>query len=355
MIDKPSDLSDDEPINPNLNPHLHSNVRLMGGLLGKAIRRQSGDRLYQRVEDIRKLAIKARSSNHKGSQALHQQLEGLSAEDMYSLARAFSLFLNLSNIADQHEQLRLHKSLDWDGLDENAERPDVQNAFCKLNDKISSIIKQGVDTDTLYKTVCEMAIEPVLTAHPTEVSRRTVSNKYLRIAHILEELDQPKLRDYHIEQLHDRLYRVITEIWETDGIRRQKPTPLDEAKSGLVVLEQTMWDAIPDVLRTLCRILKKHTGKPLPLEATPLRICSWMGGDRDGNPNVTPAVTQQVIYASRWKAAELFRLEISMLRDELSMNHCDDALCQKVGKQHEPYRVLLKKLLMRITKSYMKK
>ena len=335
----------------NRNPHLDKNVHLLGDLLGKAIRAQSGEALFKRVEEVRHLAIDARISGKTDQQALHDKLIGLSAEDMYRLARAFSLFLNLSNIADQHEQLRLHKALDWDGLDANAKRPTTQNAFCKLNDRVQVILDKGISPEKLYDTVCELAIEPVLTAHPTEVMRRTVSNKYLRISQILEALDQPHLRDYQIEAQHDRLYRVITEIWETDEIRRNKPTPLDEAKSGLVVLEQTMWDALPEVLRTLSRILKKHTGMPLPLDATPLRICSWMGGDRDGNPNVTPMITKQVICASRWKAAELYFNEIKALRDELSMNHCDDALRERVGNKHEPYRVLLKDLLKKIKRT----
>jgi len=239
-----------------LVPHLNDNVRLLGGLLGDAIRSQSGDTLFQMVEDVRRLSIAARSGLEKQNQALHQKLAGLSSEDMYHLARAFNLFLNLSNIADQYEQLRLHKALDWDGLDENSERPAYQSSFCKLNNKFASILESGVTPEKLYKTVCKLAIEPVLTAHPTQVSRRTVSNKYLRIENILEALDKPGLRDYHVVDLHAQLYRVITELWETDEIRRQKPTPLDEAKSGLVVFDQTLWDAVPQVLHTLSRVLQ---------------------------------------------------------------------------------------------------
>jgi len=335
----------------NLVPHLNENVRLLGGLLGDAIRVQSGETLFQMVEDVRRLSIDARSGLEAQSEALHEKLAGLSSDDMYQLARAFNLFLNLSNIADQHEQLRQHKALDWHGLDENCERPAYQSSFCKLNNKFTSILESGVPADTLYETVCELAIEPVLTAHPTQVSRRTVSNKYLRIENLLEALDQPGLRDYHIVDLHNQLYRVITELWETDEIRRQKPTPLDEAKSGLVVFDQTLWDAVPQVLHTLSRILQKHTQKRLPLDATPLRICSWMGGDRDGNPNVTPQITEQVICASRWKSAELFCIEIKALRDELSMNDCNKRLAKKVGDKHEPYRVLLKKLLKKLSRT----
>ncbi len=168
---------------------------------------------------------------------------------------------------------------------------------------------------------------------------------------MLEALDRPGLRDYHIEALRQQLYRVITELWETDEIRRQQPTPLDEARSGLVVFDQTLWDAVPQVLNTLSRILSKHTGRPLPLEATPLRICSWMGGDRDGNPNVTPEMTEQVIWASRWKAAELYYREIRELREELSMNDCNAELRDVVGDAHEPYRVLLKKLLKQLSRT----
>ena len=345
-----SESNNDERLT-RLVPHLNKNVRLLGGLLGDAIRAQSGEELYQTVEDVRKLSIAARSGLKKQNLALHQKLSDLSADDMYHLARAFNLFLNLSNIADQYEQLRLHKALDWDGLDENAERPVAQSSFCKLNNKFASILETGVPPDALYTAVCELAIEPVLTAHPTQVSRRTVSNKYLRIENILEALDQPGLREYHIVDLHNQLYGVITELWETDEIRRQKPTPLDEAKSGLVVFDQTLWDAVPQVLYTLSRILQKHTGKHLPLDATPLRICSWMGGDRDGNPNVTPLITEQVICASRWKAAELYFDEIKSLRDELSMNHCNEALRSVVGDRHEPYRVLLKKLLNKLNRT----
>ena len=124
-----------------LVPHLNENVRLLGELLGDAIRAQGGESLFQMVEDVRRLSIAARSGQEKQNLALHQKLVELSSDDMYHLARAFNLFLNLSNIADQYEQLRLHKALDWDGLDENAERPAYQSSFCKLNNKFASILE----------------------------------------------------------------------------------------------------------------------------------------------------------------------------------------------------------------------
>ena len=335
----------------NLNPHLDDNIRLLGSLLGKAIQTQSGDELYDMVEYVRRLSIAARQGEQAQAVVLQEKLSGLPAKDMYLLARAFNLFLNLANIADQYEQLREHKALDWFGLDENAERPVHKSPFCKLNNKFALILKQDISAEQLYDAVCNLSIEPVLTAHPTEVARRTVSNKYLRINRLLKSLDQPGLREYHIEELQNQLYRVITELWETDEIRRQQPTPLDEAKSGLIVFDQTLWDAVPNVLYTLSRILHKYTGHTLPLDATPLRICSWMGGDRDGNPNVTPEMTEKVICTSRWKAAELYFREIKALRDELSMNRCNNRLREETGDSHEPYRVLLKELLAKLSRT----
>ncbi|MBA0805740.1 hypothetical protein Gohar_005231, partial [Gossypium harknessii] len=116
--------------------------------------------------------------------------------------------------------------------------------------------------------------------------------------------------------------REITSIWQTDELRRHKPTPVDEARA----VEQSLWKAVPHYLRRVSTALKKHTGKPLPLTCTPIKFGSWMGGDRDGNPNVTAKVTRDVSLLSRWMAIDLYIREIDSLRFELSMNRCNDRL-----------------------------
>ena len=128
------------------------------------------------------------------------------------------------------------------------------------------------------------------------------------------------------EFLIEDLIREITALWQTDELRRKKPTPVDEARSGLHIVEQSLWTALPTFCRQLSAALKKHTGHALPLDCVPVRFASWMGGDRDGNPNVTAKVTQQVAYLARWIAADLYLKEVDALAFELSMASCNDEL-----------------------------
>lgn len=334
-----SNFADEQLINKNLR----ENIRLLGSILGDTIKEQCGDELYEHVESVRKLAIAVRNGESTPTQ-LHKQLHGLPAEQVYLLARSFTLFLNLANIADQHAQLKIDLQAQDDPQKD-------KSSFCKLNDKMQSFIDKGIDPDILYDTVCNLSIEPVLTAHPTEVVRRTISNKYLRITRLLERLGRTQIKHSTREDTLQKLAQVITEIWATDEIRRIQPTPVDEAKSGQVVVEHTIWDAVPHAARTLSNTLELHTGRQLPLSCTPIRVCSWMGGDRDGNPNVTPLVTEQVIRVSRWKAAELFHKEIHELRRELSMNNCNTALSEAAKEQHEPYRIVLRELLDKLNRT----
>src|SRR3712207_9471022 len=112
-------------------------------------------------------------------------------------------------------------------------------------------------------------------------------------------------------------------------------------RGGLLVFEQSLWHALPRYLRELDRALHAHTGRRLPLAVSPIRFGSWMGGDRDGNPNVTPEVTRQAILLGRWMAADLYFREVDLLRAELSMASCSDEMRAQVGDSHEPYRHVL--------------
>ena len=150
------------------------------------------------------------------------------------------------------------------------------------------------------------------------------------------------------EGLLDGIRRTILSIWLTEEIRGKRPTPVDEARGGLYYFEQTLWDAIPAFLRTLEACLQKHTGSPLPLHAAPFRFGSWMGGDRDGNPNVTPEVTRQVCGLARWIAADLYSREVQLLLSELSLVKCSDELRKRVGTSREPYRTLLREVRRRL-------
>ena len=139
----------------------------------------------------------------------------------------------------------------------------------------------------------------MLTAHPTEVVRRTLLRKHNRIAALLARRDARDLTTFERDETEQALRRDITSCWLTDEIRRTRPTPLDEAHGGLAYFEETLWDVVPRFLRLLDAALLKFTDKPLPLTATPVRFGSWMGGDRDGNPHVTADVTRKVCLLAR--------------------------------------------------------
>jgi len=208
----------------------------------------------------------------------------------------------------------------------------------------------------LLEHVNKLSIDLVLTAHPTEIVRRSVSTKFLRISNLLAELDKTDISRAERSQIELGLHRAIAEVWETDEIRRKRPTPVDEAKNGLFAVEQTLWDAVPIALRQFDQALQHAISERLPLEAKPIKFGSWMGGDRDGNPNTTPVVTQKVCLMSRLRAAKLFYQEIDLLRQDLSMKTCGPSLQNWLSEETaEPYRVLLrgvKKTLRNTIKMY---
>ena len=331
---------------------LRDDVRLLGALLGETIRQQHGLPLYQLVEEIRQLAKDARQGDEVDISKLMARLDRLDTSEMVILARAFALFLNLANIAEQHHQVRQRRSLAASPADGDTKKSPptfLEAGFDKL-------ISEGVTPERLLEHVNKLSIELVLTAHPTEIVRRSVSSKFLRISKLLYQRDKPDLSRVERRQNELALHRAIAEVWETDEIRRLRPTPVDEAKNGLIAVEQTLWDAVPLALRQFDQALEHAIGERLPLSAVPVRFGSWMGGDRDGNPNTTPAVTREVCLMSRLRAAKLFYREIDQLRQDLSMTTCSSGLAEKIGgKSPEPYRVLLrgmKKKLRNTIKMY---
>ena len=129
------------------------------------------------------------------------------------------------------------------------------------------------------------------------------------------------------------MQRLIAEAWHTEEIRRTRPTPVDEAKWGFAVIEHSLWHAIPNYLRKADQALHAATGLRLPLEAAPIRFASWMGGDRDGNPNVTAPVTREVLLLARWMAADLYLRDVDHLAAELSMQQASAGVAGQGGRQ----------------------
>lgn len=312
---------------------LREDIRQLGGLLGSTIHDQNGAAVYDIVEEIRGLAKDARGGDTAAGQALEERLAALPDEWIVPVVRAFSQFLNLANIAEQHHRVR--RSRAW------LRDPESGPLRGSLEEFFTRMLPE-TEPEALHATLAGLNIELVLTAHPTEVMRRSMLQKYNRIAELLEKGDRLDPTPEEIEEVHQALRREITAAWETDEIRRRRPAPQDEARWGLAVIEQTLWDVVPHFLRRLDRMLLRHTGKGLELDAAPIHFGSWMGGDRDGNPRVTAAVTREVCLLNRWQAVELYEREVAALVEELSVRTANAELRELVGDAWEPYRTALK-------------
>ena len=313
---------------------LRDDVRLLGNLLGETLKEHAGQDLFNQIEQIRALAKGARDGQVEAEKQLEQLFLSLEDAEFLPLTRAFTHFLNYANIAEQYHVVRSRRQSEFD-----AHSPS-QNPLDQLLEKFK---QQDISADTLFKQICELNIELVLTAHPTEVSRRTLIQKYDGINNCLFKVDQQKLTPRERDTVLQELKQLICSAWQTDEIRQHRPTPVDEAKWGFTTIEQTLWNAVPKFVRQLDDMVEVHCGKRLPLSIAPVRFSSWMGGDRDANPNVTQQITQEVLWLSRWKAADLYLRDMEDLRWELSIQQSSDELIQVLGTPHaEPYREYLR-------------
>ncbi|MFB4390890.1 MULTISPECIES: phosphoenolpyruvate carboxylase [unclassified Pseudomonas] len=318
----------------DIDVRLREDVHLLGELLGETIRQQHGEAFLQKIEDIRH---SAKADRQGAAEQLSTTLADLAEDDLLPVARAFNQFLNLANIAEQYQLI--HRR------DAGQPAPFEDRALPEL---LARLKQAGHKADALARQLARLDIQLVLTAHPTEVARRTLIQKYDAIAAQLAAQDHRDLTPAERQQIRERLRRLIAEAWHTEEIRRTRPTPVDEAKWGFAVIEHSLWHAIPSHLRKVDQALSEATGLHLPLEAAPVRFASWMGGDRDGNPNVTAAVTREVLLLARWMAADLFLRDIDYLAAELSMQQASAAVRAKVGDSAEPYRALLKQVRERL-------
>ena len=217
------------------------------------------------------------------------------------IARSFSKFLNFSNLAESLDNV--HK----------VEEGKIQQArgndeFTLLEEVIEKLLKKKkISKEKFYNLSKSLNIELVLTAHPTEVKRRTLIQKYTKVNDILEKFNKSRIfKIKNIEKenkiLEKKLHEQITSIWKTDELKRSKPTPVQEAKWGLAVIEDSLWNSIPKICSRLDEAVQRYSGKQLPINYSPFKFGSWMGGDRDGNPNVNHKITKEVILLSRWEA-----------------------------------------------------
>jgi phosphoenolpyruvate carboxylase len=325
---------------------LREDVRYLGNILGKVIKEQEGEKFFDLVEKVRKLSKvnKLNYSNHSYGKII-RTINKLNSKYTFKLTRAFTHFMNLINLAES--------------IDASRKLDEYENSKKKIYNKnifIEEIFEdlfnnKRISENKIYNLAKNLSIGIVLTAHPTEVKRRTLIQKYHKITEILEERDLLKNYPSKLKILDKKLYDELTIIWNTDDLKRSKPSPFDEARWGLAIIEDSLWETIPKVYRRLNSIFVQNINKGLPKNFNPIEFGSWMGGDRDGNPNVTAEVTKQVILLSRWEAAKLYEKNLTKIIRSYSMDKCSKKILRKVGKTHEPYRVFLRPLRdkMRLT------
>ncbi|MFC5906160.1 phosphoenolpyruvate carboxylase [Streptacidiphilus monticola] len=256
------------------NTALRADIRRLGNLLGETLVRQEGPELLALVERVRALT-------RTDGQAAARLLDELDLDTAAKLVRAFSTYFHLANVAEQ-----VHR-----GRELNARRSADGSTLSHAVDKLAKLAED--DPDHLAETLGHLNVRPVFTAHPTEAARRSVLQKLRRIAELLDQADTPA-RPTGRRQADRRLAEVIDLLWQTDELRIARPEPADEARNAVYYLDELYKRAVPDVLEELSEELTR-VGIQLPDGARPLTFGTWIGGDRDGNPNVTPAVTLDVL------------------------------------------------------------
>ena len=326
---------------------LREDVKYLGNILGKVIKDQEGQKFFDLVEKVRKLskANQKIANTNQTNRKVIKAIKKLSPQNTFKLTRAFTHFMNFINLA---ELIDASRSLN--------EYENNQNKIANNNLFIEEIFEnlfnnKNISDNKIYDTAKKLNIGIVLTAHPTEVKRRTLIQKYHNIIEILEQRDLLRAFPSKLKILDKKLFDELTIIWNTDDLKRFKPSPYDEARWGLAIIEDSLWDTIPKVYRRLNSIFVQNMDKGLPKNFNPIEFGSWMGGDRDGNPNVTANVTREVILLSRWEAAKLYEKALTKIIRSYSMEKCSKKILNKVGKSYEPYRVFLRPLRnkMRIT------
>jgi phosphoenolpyruvate carboxylase len=293
------------------NP-LAREVKLLGALLGQIIVEQGGPDLLELVERTRRRTIALRRQDDAGERArLAQELDSLDLHQSEALIQAFSLYFQLVNLAEERQRVRTLRK---------RERTAPQGILDEsIADALRTLSRNGRSSAEIAAQLGRTRIQPVLTAHPTEARRRTLLVALRRCYRLLERFDDPRITPDEDRELRRRLREEITLLWRTANLRAVAPSPLDEVRTALTFFDETLFTLVPRVYRsidaTMDRIRENEgrrrrggetalaqaatdtgrTGTRAPFPAVVLEWGSWIGGDRDGNPNVTAEVTQQTL------------------------------------------------------------
>lgn len=255
---------------------------------------------------------------------LEKRLEALKPDERILVASAFSQLLNLHNLTEEIVTARLEK----------AQRlGEVEQSTRSTNKSLQRLVNvNDVSPEEVHEALCNQNVELVFTAHPTQATRQSLLKKYSKIRSEMGRLHNTRMSPYERIECLEEIRSQIEAAWRTDEIRRKKPTPQDESRQGLTYFHETIYNGLPKFLRRIDTALS-NIGQPrLPLDATPFTFGSWMGGDRDGNPFVTPQTTRDVVIGARISATDLLMNQIETLMFELSVWRASSELKAKAAE-----------------------
>jgi phosphoenolpyruvate carboxylase len=299
---------------------LRRDVRSLGTLLGAVLREQAGDEAFAQVEALRQGTISRRDAQAGGraeeaarhAAAALELVHALPVERAVLLTRAFAFYFELINLAETNHRKRRRIALRLSGQ-AGRQRGSLEGTFSEMR-------RVGISAEEALNWLRRVLIVPVFTAHPTEAARRTVMFKRRRIGEFLEALDRIPLPEQDMARLEELVLAEITGLWQTDEVRSRRPTVFDEVKMGLDYYDVSIFETLPELYREISASLRAAYDleiEPLELPLV-LRFGSWIGGDRDGNPFVTPEVTRAALQLARGHLLLYYRRQLDLIIDLLT-------------------------------------
>lgn len=311
---------------------LRRDVKFLGKILGDVLIIQEGEELYEIVEKIREYTKESRSSlDPKVLEQCKNEIERLSPKIRKHVIRAFSIYFQLVNIAEQNHRVRRNRYY------RRSKKGEIQPF--SIESAIRRLKEKNVSYEQLKQILKTLSLELVITAHPTEAVRRTILDIHKRIAKELMKLDQPGLTEEEKEEIRLRLLGEVNALWQTDELRKRKPTVSDEVRNGLYYVDETLFDVLPKVYQELEHCLNRYYPKNNWHVPSFLRFGSWIGGDRDGNPAVTPQVTWETLKMQREVIIRKYEEQIRRLIKKLSHSARKTQISQELVDSIEQDRV----------------
>ncbi|HYH97887.1 phosphoenolpyruvate carboxylase [Hyalangium sp.] len=295
---------------------LRRDVRLLGRLLGEVLIEQEGQELFELEEQVRHLAIQRRRGPKEGRRTaaakLAELLKQLPLEQAEPVLRAFSVYFQLTNLAEQHHRIRRFRAHASDPQ-ATPQRGSLEAAFQALRDA-------GISQERVREALRSLPVTLTLTAHPTQAARRTLLEKLYRIQRLLEDRDRCSLTPQEIADNFESVREEVTALWQSDELRRMRPAVGDEVKNVLWYVEEVLAEQLARLPEAIAWAFERAYGEPLGPIPTPVRLHSWVGGDMDGNPLVTPEVLEDTLRAHRARGLRMLLRDVEALGVALSQS-----------------------------------